>query len=113
MENRWAARTPARLSVDLHCQDIEVMNCFTRDVSLNGAYIEVRQLQPDHGSKVELVFRLGNPGECTKYRVPAKVARSDGEGLGLMFDDMDATSFRSLREILHFSHPELYCRVLQ
>jgi len=105
MENRWAARTPVRLSVDLHCRDIEVVNCSTRDISLNGAYIEVKQLQPDADSKVDLVFRLGQPGEYTRYRVPGKVVRSDGEGIGVMFDEVDASSFRSLREILHFSQP--------
>ncbi len=104
MENRWAARTPVKLSVDVHCQDIEVMNCCTRDISLHGAYIEVLRLRPDRNAIVELVFRLGKPGENIKYRVPGKVARSDGEGVGIIFDEMDAASFRTLREVLHSSN---------
>lgn len=106
MENRWASRSPIRLSVDLHCQGIEVMDCSTRDISLHGAYIEVRQLQPDRDACVDLVFRLGKPGDHAKYRVPGKIARSDGEGVGIVFDEMDASSFRTLREVLHSTNVE-------
>ena len=100
MEKRWAVRRPLRISVDIRYRDMEVINCQTRDVSLNGAFVELEHLQPSLDTAVDLVFRLGEPGQFTKYKVPAKVARATGEGIGVMFDEMDISSFRTLREVL-------------
>jgi len=100
MEKRWAARRDVQISVDLKCRDVEVVNCLTRDVSLSGAFVEVRQVQPQIEAAVDLVFRLGEPGSQTKYKVQAKVARATGDGVGVMFEELDVSSFRSLREVL-------------
>lgn len=100
MEKRWTVRTPARFSVDLHYKDLEVVNCRTRDISLSGVYVELEQLQPGVDMPLELVFKFGAEGSYTRYRVPARVARADGDGVGLMFKDIDASSFRALREVL-------------
>ena len=107
MEKRWTIRTPARLNVDLHYKDLEVVNCRTRDISLSGAYVEVEQLQPSVDMPIDLVFKFGEVGHYTKYRVPAKVVRSDGSGIGIMFKDIDVSSFRSLREVLKHKDIEI------
>ena len=100
MEKRWAARRDVQISVDLKCKDVEVVNCQTRDVSLSGAFVEVHQIQPPVDTAIDLVFRLGEPGRHTKYKVQAKVARATGDGVGVMFEELDVSSFRSLREVL-------------
>ncbi len=100
MEKRWTIRTSARLNVDLHYKDLEVVNCRTRDISLSGVYVELAELQPGLDMPVELVFKFGAAGDYTKYRVPAKIVRADGAGVGVMFRDIDASSFRALREVL-------------
>jgi hypothetical protein len=107
MEKRWTIRTPARLNVDLHYKDLEVVNCRTRDISLSGAYVEMEQLQPGVDMPIELVFKFGVVGHYTKYRVPAKVVRADGAGIGIMFKDIDVSSFRSLREVLKHKDVEI------
>ncbi|MFC1748484.1 PilZ domain-containing protein [Pseudomonadota bacterium] len=108
MEKRWTTRTPANLCVDLMYKDLEVVNCRTRDISLSGAYVEVQQLQPASDTPIDLVFKFGEIGSFTKYRVPAKVVRTDGEGVGIMFKDVDVSSFRSLREVLRHKDVELH-----
>ena len=100
MEQRWTARTDVRLNVDLHYKDLEVVNCQTRDVSFGGAYIEIMHPRPAVDTPLDLIFRLGEREEYTKYRVPAKVVRDDHDGVGIMFKDFDVSSFRSLREVL-------------
>ncbi len=100
MEKRWAARRDVQISVDLKCKDVEVVNCLTRDVSLSGAFVEVQQVQPSIDAALDLVFRLGEPGRQTKYKVQAKVARATGDGVGVMFEELGVSSFRSLREVL-------------
>lgn len=100
MERRWTTRTPARLNVDLYFQSMEVVNCQTRDVSFGGVFLELYQWVPPMEASVDLVFRLGEANNYRKYRIPAKVVRATGEGVGIMFRDFDAAAFRSLREVL-------------
>lgn len=100
MEKRWAARRDVQISVDLKCKDVEVVNCQTRDVSLSGAFVEVHRVQPPINTAVNLVFRMGESGQSTHYKVQAKVARATGDGVGVMFEELDVSSFRSLREVL-------------
>jgi hypothetical protein len=100
MERRWTTRMPAKLNVDLYFQSMEVVNCQTRDVSFGGVFLELHQWVPPMEASVELVFRLGEANNYRKYRIPAKVVRSTGEGVGIMFRDFDAAAFRSLREVL-------------
>ena len=107
MEKRWTIRTPANLSVDLLYKDLEVVNCRTKDISLSGAYVEAQQLQPTSDMPIELVFKFGEIGSYTKYRVFAKVVRTDGIGIGIMFKDIDVSSFRSLREVLRHKDIEI------
>ncbi len=107
MEKRWTIRTPANLSVDLLYKDLEVVSCRTRDISLSGAYVEVQQLQPMPDMPIDLVFKFGEIGDLTRYRVPGKVIRTDGEGIGIMFKDIDVSSFRSLREVLRHKDVEI------
>lgn len=106
MEKRWTVRTAVRLNVDLHYRDLEVVNCRARDISLSGAYIEVEELQPSVDLPLELIFKFGEVGHYTKYRVPAKVMRSDGAGVGVMFKDIETASFRALREVLKHKDDE-------
>jgi len=101
MEKRWAARRPVHVSVDLQYKDVEVVDCQTRDISLNGAFVEVKQLQPTVNANIDLVFRLGDPGHYTKYKVPGKVARLTGDGIGVTFGETNISSFRSLRQLLN------------
>ncbi len=108
MEKRWTTRTPASLNVDLMYRDFEVVNCRTRDISLSGAYVEMQQLQPTPDMPIELIFKFGEIGNFTRYRVPAKVVRADGEGVGVMFKDVDISSFRSLREVLRHKDVEIH-----
>ena len=107
MEKRWTTRTSANLCVDLMYKDLELVNCRTRDISLSGAYVEIQQLQPAPDTSIDLVFKFGEIGSFQKYRVPAKVIRNDGEGVGIMFKDIDVTTFRSLREVLRHKDVEL------
>ena len=100
MEKRWATRRSVQIRVDVHYRDMEIVNCQTRDVSLNGAFVEVKQLQPTVNAPVDLLFRLGDTNRLTKYKVQGKVARTAGDGIGVIFNEQGISSFRTLREIL-------------
>ena len=97
MERRWTTRA----QVSLLQSGTHTEGCRTRDVGLGGVYIELPpNLKLFAESHVELIFRLGEGSEITKHRVKARVVRVGDTGAGMMFRDFDATTFRSLQEIL-------------
>ncbi len=100
MEKRWATRRPVHIRVDVHYKDMEIVNCQTRDVSLNGAFVEIKQVQPVTNAPVDLLFRVGDASRFTKYKVQGKVARTAGDGIGVIFNEQGISSFRTLRQLL-------------
>ncbi|MEK7323017.1 MAG: PilZ domain-containing protein [Pseudomonadota bacterium] len=103
MERRWTTRTRVNLPVELLQAGTHTEGCRTRDVGLGGVYLEVpSNVKLFAESHVELIFRMGEGGELTKHRVKARVVRVGDAGAGMMFRDFDASTFRSLQEILRF-----------
>lgn len=100
MERRWTERSLARLDVELHSSDEDIAMCMTRDISFGGAFVEMKAERPELDSKLDLVFKLRENEQNTKYRVHAKVVRMTDDGFGVMFNNFDASAFRSLREVL-------------
>lgn len=101
MEKRWAKRRSVQISVNVRYRDMEIVNCLTRDVGLNGAFVEVKQIQPVINAPVDLLFRMGDDSRLTKYKVQGKVARTAGDGIGVVFNEQGISSFRTLREVLY------------
>ena len=104
MERRWTTRTPARLEVDLHCDELKGSeSCRTRDISFGGIFLELSNWEPTKDTLVDLVFHFESKDKHkTHYKLPAKVVRVTDYGVGVVFRDFDAASFRSLREIFRF-----------
>ncbi len=101
MEQRWSPRTRADLDVDLSFRGEILSNCKVRDIGMGGLFIEVKKEFP-RDTVVELKFKLKSAGQDTRHRLRATVARSSDNGLGMMFCDFDAGTFRSLQEVLHY-----------
>lgn len=101
MEKRWTTRARVSLPVSVSGSGAEEIGTHTRDLALGGVFVEfpkadVWQLD----APVELTFTLGSGGTATRHKVKAKVVRVTPEGAGMMFRDFDATTFRSLQELL-------------
>ncbi len=101
MEQRWSPRTQADLDVDLSFHGEVVSGCKVRDIGMGGLFVEVEKEFP-RDSVVELKFKITADGQETKHRIRATVARAGGSGLGMMFCDFDAGTFRSLQEVMHY-----------
>lgn len=101
MDQRWSTRTPVAMDVDLLYNGQEVA-CKTRNVSLGGVFLDmVSSAPPD--ALVELVFKLGVGERRTKHKMKAKVIHAEADGVGLMFRDFDAASFRALQEVVRYT----------
>jgi len=101
MEQRWSPRSRADLDVDLSFRGEILSDCKVRDIGMGGLLIEVKKEFP-RDTVVELKFKLNSALEGTKHRLRATVARSGDNGLGMMFCDFDAGTFRSLQEVLRY-----------
>lgn len=85
LNKRSGIRKRMHLYVDVYSFDRYVGLYRTRDMNLDGAFIEncSRKLSPD--DLLELHFHVQD-GESSPLRLRATVARSSNEGLGVMFD---------------------------
>ena len=103
MEQRWSTRTPVKLDVDMAYDDKELEDCSTRDIGMGGVFLEAGSSLPSVDTMVELVFKVGPSDKRTKHKIKAKVVRVADDGVGLMFRDFDAGSFRALQEVLRYT----------
>lgn len=103
MERRWTARTRMKIPVEISHAGTYTEGCFTQDVGLGGVFLSLPpQIKLFNESHVELTFKLGDESQITKHRIKARVVRVSDEGAGMMFRDFDASTFRSLQEILRY-----------
>jgi hypothetical protein len=70
---------------------------------MGGVFLEMGRLFPAVDTMVELVFKVGPTDKRTKYKIKAKVVRVADDGIGLMFSDFDAGTFRALQEVLRYT----------
>lgn len=103
MEQRWSTRTPIKLDVDLAYDEKEVEGCATRDIGMGGVFLEMQRLMPPVDTMVDLIFKVGPLDRQTKHKIKARVVRVVDDGVGLMFRDFDAGSFRALQEVLRYT----------
>lgn len=102
MEQRWSPRTRADLDVDLSFRGEVISGCKVRDIGMGGLFVEVEKEYP-RDTVLELKFKItADNGQDTRHRLRATVARTSDSGLGMMFCDFDAGTFRSLQEVLHY-----------
>lgn len=106
-ERRWATRMPVRVAVDLSFQGAEITDCLTRDIGFGGVYIEMPPPVPPLDTSVQITFKLASatPAGVTRFAMPARVVRLASDGVGMIFSEFDAASFRSLREVLRYREP--------
>lgn len=105
MERRWATRTPIHVDVGIFYKGGEVGVRKTRDIGLGGVFLEAGELPLPLEAHVELIFLLKSGVQPRKHKIRAKVVRATGDGVGFMFRDFDAITFRSLQEVLrHREH---------
>jgi len=102
MEQRWSTRTPVKLDVDMAYEDKEE-DCSTRDIGMGGVFLEMGSILPPVDTMVELIFKVGATDKRTKHKIKAKVVRVAYDGIGLMFRDFDAGTFRALQEVLRYT----------
>ena len=101
VEHRWSARKPLSIEVGLYYPPIGRINGRTRDVSLEGMFVDLQGAQIPPQSRVEVTFTVNNNGEPTEHRLPAYVVHERDGGVGLMLQHVGYREFDALRYMLN------------
>ena len=73
-----------------------------RDLSTEGAFVEMPPAEVPQGAQVETVFRYRAEGKTWERRVPANVVRVDRDGIALKFGAYDDDTYTELINLMFF-----------
>lgn len=105
MEHRISTRKAVSVQVALYCDRVGMLRCETRNISLEGMFVETGNISIPMYVPVEAVFITNHDDKIHTHRLQAHVVRSESDGVGLMFQEVDMASFRFLRELMYFEPP--------
>lgn len=100
VEKRWSERKPIRMSVMLHYEPLGSVEGKTRDISLEGMFVEIPDPALPLHAEVEVSFVTHEANATHHHRVPAYVVHSNERGVGLMIRHVDYQNFHALRDML-------------
>lgn len=100
-DRRLGPRRWAQVTAMISRNRVGMSRCRLRDISLEGAFVEIGGRVLDQHERVELVLKVRSGEHRHHCRVPATVARVSAEGAALVFDDPDEELYRTLFDIVH------------
>lgn len=100
VEHRWSSRKELNLDVNLHYPPIGQINGHTRNISLEGMFIDLHGVKIPPKSRLEITFNTEKNGATTEHRVPAYVVHETSNGIGLMLQHVGYQEFDALRQML-------------
>ncbi len=105
MEHRYAIRMPLRINVLIYRQGLPVQAGRTRDISMEGAFVETRQLDCRKFDCLDVEFLPVGQEGCGRFRVKAMVIHRGQDGIGFEFAALESRSEQSLRNCLKAIEP--------
>ncbi len=100
MEHRWSLRQPIRFDVLWKMADGRRGRARTRDLSLEGLYLEM-DTAPAINHALELHFRLPGSGGGCFCRVEALVAHRHETGAGVVFGGLDELATNGVKALIY------------
>ncbi len=80
---------------------LQLKTCRLRDISIDGAFIEIENFALVKGTKLDLVLRILREEKTTACPLPAEVARVEKDGAALMFGGRDQHVYNMLADIVN------------
>jgi len=100
-EHRWSSRKEIHLDVNLYYPPIGMINGRTRNISLEGMFIDLAGVRIPAQARLEVAFTAELHGKCTEHRLPAYVVHAGQNGVGLMLQHVGYREFDALRYMLN------------
>jgi hypothetical protein len=98
---RHSLRRPLNLNVLVNHGLTYSIPWQVRDLSLDGAYVEIEDGPLPEASYLEVVLRYFYKDRQMELRLPATVARIDGRGMALRFGYYDDQTYTDLANLLY------------
>ena len=99
-ERRWNPRLTTVMDVAVYYGGLGLVQCKTRDISYDGAFIETGRVLMAEDSDIELVFSNYSGSTHTQHRLTAKISRVTDDGAGLTFSNLEISTYRFLQQLL-------------
>jgi hypothetical protein len=99
-ERRDTPRIPITLDTILNYNNQNYQHSITRDISLDGAFIETKGSKPPKKGLMELAIKLPTDGAPKYHRFHAQIVRTTDNGAALLFDRVDTDSYAALLDLV-------------
>jgi hypothetical protein len=88
-ESRLYTRVEARIPVSIIYNNVPIADCFTRNISVGGLFVEVHELGLSINSLIEIRFNVDTNHLLFRTNVPAIVKRIEAEGIAVVFERIE------------------------
>jgi hypothetical protein len=78
--------------------------CRLRAISLDDAFVEVKDFDIAVGADVDLVLKVRTGQSRGHCRLPANILRVEADGVDIKFHDLDDRAYHVLFDIVHVDH---------
>ena len=101
VEHRWSSRKDINLDVNLYYAPVGMINAKTRNISLEGMFVDIKGVRIPAQARLEVSFTASSGGGTFEHRLPAYVVHSRDGGIGLMLQHVGYREFDALRYMLN------------
>lgn len=101
VEHRWSSRKEINLEVSLYYPPVGMINGKTRNISLEGMFVDLKGVSIPPQARLEICFSAQTRGKTTEHRLPAYVVHGGENGIGLMLQHVGYREFDALRYMLN------------
>lgn len=101
IEHRWSSRQQINLDVNLYYPPIGTISGRTRNISLEGMFVDLKGVRIPAQARLEVAFTAERHGKCIEHRLQACVAHEGEDGIGLMLKHVGYPEFDALRCMLN------------
>ncbi|NOZ10270.1 MAG: PilZ domain-containing protein [Gammaproteobacteria bacterium] len=103
LERRWNPRKEFEVHVAIYYSGLGILRGVSRDISLKGMFIKLPSVQLPLNAALDVVFSLGSQKDRQRMRVPALVVRSESDGVGAMFSNLELSASAALCKMMNQS----------
>jgi hypothetical protein len=101
MEQRWSLRKSVTFEVQVAYKCHPVIRGRSRNIGLEGLFIETGIVVPPVGCRVEMEFGLPTGGDPQRIHMPAVVVHRGEDGCGVAFHAFNSRVFRLIEQLLY------------
>lgn len=99
-ERRDTPRVPIALDTIVNYNSRNYRHSTTRDISLDGAFVELKSGDLPKKGMVDLAIKIPAEGITKYHRFQAQIVRATRNGAGVLFDRVDTDSYAALLDFV-------------